>query len=805
MNFFLVAVLLTAIWGGWYVSHRGFGKKWRGKVAEEFSRHGTEFTVRRLTLDPLRGLVAKDVRIFKGSKEGPFVARIDQLNLDINYTKLIRQEPFINALEMRHAELALPQDPDRPKKGVVRVQNLQARISFPPGRVEIRQLEGDVGGVHLSLTGVLRNPDQFKAQNIERPTLGPKVPGSAENAPPGIDLFKEFRHVTFAGKPATFSMQISGDLAKPESLQVDHARFNAGEIRWREILLRDVLMQGDYVGGRLAVHRFEWSDDRGGVEASAAWNLLSGEGSASLQAGIDWLAALRSVAPKPEWAQVFLPGPAELRMNVAWSKTRTPHWQIVGSVKTGPAGWRDIHFESAQAAFSWDGQRWMMRDLDLEHRSGSLTGHILAQPERVQAAIVSNLDPEIFTPLIPEKGLRIWSMFDFRSQPLVDLKIDGPGFDPKTWKYHAGVHLGRTVFRGVPLNSGHAVVGVTDRRVDFENIQVVRDEGIATGSISWDLDDETIAIRNVQGTLDPAAVCSWISAPLARRVSPYRFRQSPWTKVDGAVRLHGKPGTDLTVDIAAPTGMDYTFLKQELPFDQVTGRLAFTHRQMRITNLEGKLFGGTVRGGAEIALGANGGPYSASISLRDVDFPTTTNLYIGYTGSEGKLTGHYEFKGNGKDPHSMTGSGEVRVEEGNVFTIPVFGPLSGVLDKVMPGFAYNKARKATASFTVANGVLTTDDLELSGQGVNLYGAGAVGFLDDTLDFTMRVNARGLPGFVLDPVSKLFEFHSSGPLKKPVWKLKHLPGNGRFEGPHAIPMRPLSSVTPQNKDTARLLP
>ncbi|HEY5895839.1 MAG TPA: AsmA-like C-terminal region-containing protein [Chthoniobacterales bacterium] len=779
MNCFLVAVLLTAIWGGWYISHRGFGKKWRGKVAEEFSRHGMEFTVRRLTLDPLRGLVAKDVRIFKGSKEGPFVARIDQLNLDINYTKLIRKEPFINALEMRRAELALPVDPQRPKKGVVRVQNLQARISFPPGRVEVRQLEGDIGGVRLSVAGALRNPDQFKSRDIERPTLGPKVPEVAGKGPSGIDLLKEFNQVSFAGKPAALSLQISGDLANPGSLQVDNVRFNAGEIRWREVALRDVSMRGDLVRGRVTVHGLKWKDDRGSMEATAVWDLFSGEGSARMVAGIDWLAAMRSLVPKQEWAYVSLPGPADLKMNVSWSKNRVPKWQAVGNVRTGSIGWKDIHFESAEAAFSWDGQRWMVRDLDLEHRSGSLTGQIFVEPDHVQALIVSNLNPKIFTPFVPERARRAWDMLDFRSEPLIDLKIDGPGFDPKTWKWNSVVHLGRTIFRGVPLNSAHAVVRVEDRSVNFEDIQVVRDEGVATGDLTWDMNAETVTIRSAQGMLDPVAVCNWISPPLARSVAPYRFRQSPSTKVSGVVSLHGRPGTELTVDVAAPSGMDYTFLKQELPFDQVAGRLLFTDGQLRITNAEGKLFGGMVRGKADIGLGpgADKEPYSASISLQDVDFPRTTNLYISYTG-EGKLTGRYDFKGNGNDTRTMVGSGKMRIEEGNVFTIPVFGPLSGVLDKVLPGFAYNKARKATASFTVSKGVLMTEDMEFSGQGVNLYGEGAIGFLDDALDFTMRVNVPGLPGVLLSPVSRLFEFRGVGPLKKPVWKLKHLPGSGQ---------------------------
>jgi hypothetical protein len=38
-----------------------------------------------------------------------------------------------------------------------------------------------------------------------------------------------------------------------------------------------------------------------------------------------------------------------------------------------------------------------------------------------------------------------------------------------------------------------------------------------------------------------------------------------------------------------------------------------------------------------------------------------------------------------------------------------------------------------------------------------------------MQFYARVNARSLPGIVLFPVSKLFEYAADGKLSKPVWK------------------------------------
>ena len=39
---------------------------------------------------------------------------------------------------------------------------------------------------------------------------------------------------------------------------------------------------------------------------------------------------------------------------------------------------------------------------------------------------------------------------------------------------------------------------------------------------------------------------------------------------------------------------------------------------------------------------------------------------------------------------------------------------------------------------------------------------------------MRINAQGLPGVLLFPVSKLFEYTADEKLSKPVWRAKMLP-------------------------------
>jgi hypothetical protein len=82
---------------------------------------------------------------------------------------------------------------------------------------------------------------------------------------------------------------------------------------------------------------------------------------------------------------------------------------------------------------------------------------------------------------------------------------------------------------------------------------------------------------------------------------------------------------------------------------------------------------------------------------------------------------------------------------------------------------YNLSRDGACSFTVRDGVITTHDFLVKGMGFNMIGDGRLLFLDDRLNFNIRLNAQGLPGVLLFPVSKLLEYAGTGTLESPVWK------------------------------------
>jgi uncharacterized protein YhdP len=216
--------------------------------------------------------------------------------------------------------------------------------------------------------------------------------------------------------------------------------------------------------------------------------------------------------------------------------------------------------------------------------------------------------------------------------------------------------------------------------------------------------------------------------------------------------------------------MDYTFIDKVLPFDRISGQLLFTEDRLQISNLKGALFSGTLTGSADISLARNDHHYSAKVAVEEIDFPSLTNLYFNYKTSQGKMSGNFDFGGTGPEKKALRGTGRVEVKNGNVFAIPVFGPLSQLLSKIFAGAGYSIAHEASAPFTIRDGVIHTDKLKVSGKLFAMLGHGDIDFARNQLDFDIRVDAGG-PGAVLMPIYKLFEYHGSGSLMKPNWRPK----------------------------------
>ena len=203
----ILAVVVAIFGGGYYLARRGFGREWRYRVVEELHKRGVEAQIGRLTLDPFRGLVARNVRIFDYKNRENTLALISEVSLDINYAALIHHEPFLNALDVRDAQITFPVKTAQGKASRAQLTNLRAHIYFPPEQIYVSQAEGIFCGIRVSARGQL----------IKRAEYQPSASITPEEWQQRLSLAQRFvtelQKFNFHAGPPTLQLKFSGDVA----------------------------------------------------------------------------------------------------------------------------------------------------------------------------------------------------------------------------------------------------------------------------------------------------------------------------------------------------------------------------------------------------------------------------------------------------------------------------------------------------------------------------------------------------------------------------------------------------------------
>jgi hypothetical protein len=759
----VIALISSLIGGGWYLAKKGFGQQWRSRVVEELHKRGVEASVRRLTLDPFRGLVAQDVRIFDYKHHEKTLALISEVSLDINYAALLHHQPFLNALDVRNAQLTLPFTGTGGKADEAQLKKFRAHIYFPPEQIYVSQAEGFFCGVRISATGQLIKRENFQAS----------PPLSEEEWQKRLSILQrvvtELQKFNFPSEHPSLQVKFSGDLADMENARIE-ATLRGELLRHDKYEMRDLLATVEFADQQLSITQFTWNDAAGTFVGRGSWSRQTQEMNFQAHSNVDLKSFLTAFGFVELLADAtFSTAPVIDFSGVGNLGQGQPELKIIGHAAVGSFTYKAIPLSDLSADFSWDGERVLLRDIHLRHQNEELRANLMDGPDDFRLDLESTIDPGVLHTFVsPElqQFFREWQWLP----PAIHLTLRGPDRHPENWEGEGTVALGRTRFRGIWMNSANSKVHFRDGAITYENFRVTRDEGVATGSFTYDFKKHEVRVSNIKSSLNPAEAVFWIDPDLLKTVTPYKFKHPPNLSANGVYQFHGGKNTRLEINIDAPSGMDYVFLGKPLPFDRVSGKLIFTNDRLQIVDLKGALFSGTTRGGADISLAKNDPHYKANISVNEIDFPRLTDLYYQYKTAHGQLRGSYNFTGLSSEARTMRGSGNVEVTNGDVFAIPIFGPLSEILNSMLPGTGYSIARRASANFAIKDGTIHTDDFEAAGKLFSMLGHGDIHFLDDKLDFDLRMSANG-PAALLTPMYKLFEYTGEGSLNHPNWHPK----------------------------------
>jgi hypothetical protein len=745
----LAAFTLLLCWSGYYFYHTGFGRHWRALLSKEFQRFGFQIRVRRLTLDPFRGLVAKDIEIYESDRRQTVVAQVSDLSLDINYANLLQQEPALNAVDLHDAKISIPIDPLYPKAERIRITKFQSRIYFFPGRIEVRQASGLIYGLQLQTSGTLINPAAFRF--VPPPETGTRP---ANRTPKSFVqlLVREFEALHFSGDTPRLDFTFQVDLAHPESIRIQGGRLFAYAFARNDYQLRDLDCQFSVENQHLDLQRLFLRDSLGEFFAKGSWNLATGEKNFQARSGLN-LTALLSKDPKTPWAkEIKFDGPSEIE--VSGSARPDGHLEFFGKLNIDHFSLRSVEFQSIKAEFSKSGESWMISNAQLAHRSGTLSADLLRLPGNFRMRIYSTINPTEVLLLLPPRAQRVLSEWQFETSPLLQANLSGSTPEFGRLSGTGQLWLGKTRLRGSLLNSASARFVLEGRLAHCDPVQVSRDEGVGNGSLTYDFGTDALTVEHFEANLYPQAFATWVHPAAAKIVQSLHFSKPPNISAQGSVRYSEGSADDLRLRIESQASFVYNFDGWNIPFDNGTGEFALMPDQIKLRQFNGQIGAGQWSMQSEFGLPLNTHQGHSTMHFENVSMQTLAKKISFLKDYQGQASGNLEFKMESGGSNGFSVKGTLGLTDAKVSQGRLFAPL---MMRLRP-LGVHEPLQVHLTFLLTPGALTVNSLQLLSEAHKANLSGAVHLLGGLFDFagTLDAGTVRIRGF--------------GTLNQPGWEL-----------------------------------
>ena len=544
-----------------------------------------------------------------------------------------------------------------------------------------------------------------------------------------------------------------------------------------------------------AVGRLEWR----GPTLSAAFDTTLASGRIAARAGLDtlhrevqfhgdgladpaelaplfstntqkWIADFRWDPPPALSFDGRLSLPAWTNQSPDWQSEVLPTIELAGRLAAGESSFQGVLVQKLSAAFSLTNETWRVPACVLERAEGrlSVNGQFNHSDGRIEVNLDSGIDLlEARKVVRAAKPQRLFALFQFTQPPVIRGRLSGNVREPSTLHGEANVALTNLTFRDEFIGVCTARAVYTNLFVSILEPVVLRPGERATADgVGVDIGQELLYLTNAHGIINPYALTRAIGPQTYKAIANYQFAAPPSGRANGRIDLRGKSHRDdVHFDV---DGGEFQWLGFHL--SRLGGRVDWVGQTYTLTNVTGVWRGGDMRGWAYIDDGPAGGAevmFSTAITnvnLSEVmlDLRGKTNALVGLVSGGLNITRMVT-----TDWNSWHGYGHAKLQDGYLWSIPLFGLFTPMLDNIVPGLGSSKVKEATAQFTITNSVIQTHNLEANAGTLRMK-------YDGTVDFHERLNGRveaellrNIPGIgiilsrALLPVSKIFVYTVEG--------------------------------------------
>ncbi|WP_367874625.1 AsmA-like C-terminal region-containing protein [Luteolibacter sp. Populi] len=783
------AALLAAGGGLWWANRTGLPESWRGEIEKALAAQGLHADIGQLRYWPLQGIEADEVKVYSDATHSRVIARASEVIVDVDRTKLARGKVRVERLDLKGGSLTLPVDPDDPDSKMLEVKNAAGRVLMPGGRrLEILGARGEVSGIRLEFEALLlgyrqrlSDKPEDKDAELQRRRLLSRV----------IGLLEPWRFEE--GKPPLIRMRVEGDLDDPKSVRAD-VFLKSGALERGGIRISRVEARGEVRGRLLVLDSLDLDDDGGSLKGRMEYDLSSRSGRFEMHSNLDLPPILREFDAGGLLSEVGFQSRPELtaRGKLEWPEDKPPSFHIMGHLAANNVNFAKHTAARLESDVSFDGKNLFLDNLVATRPDGQVKARVLVKDDEVRYSASTNLRATVWRDFFDKVPLgKVLHDFSETDGTTVDGSVEGRASrsDPHDWDCGGTVTATHMAYKGTPFNRAqvtmkldHEFLDFTDGTVEFDYSGYAMRKahgGPQTGKakvarVRYNRAPSTLTLEGIEGSFWPAPVLRMFLPEVADHLEQYGFHNTPALRGSGTIGLQQAPEkTDFKIHGTTPGKVSYHFAGTDLLLAGLETDVRVKPGRTEVRDLSFDLFDGPVRSNIDVVTSG------VRKVTGEIDW---TRLSLGELSTacgfekqaKGFVTGRMDFVHHGGgETAGLNGEGHIALEEGELFSVPIFGPLSPLLSAVVDRKAgFQQATAAFCTFKVVEGVLRTRDFYTDTSSLVFTGDGSADLNRKWLDMTIRMNARGLLGIITLPlkpvVDGLFQFRGTGPLKEPKW-------------------------------------
>ncbi len=791
---FLLTCILAAcgvVWAAIHARQEGFSSSWRNAIEREFAARGYHVDIGKLTLGAFRGLVAEDVRFFLDASRQQEIAYVDAVFLDVDLSHILKKQILINSMEIQNAQLNLPIDPTKTHN--LRITGVSGKIVVTESVIEVIRAEASVGPVSISLKGSLGRPDvenSSKKKKIDQQMTQRRMTLVADFLLElaNFEIVKGHPHaeIEFRGDWDDFStISAKGEVSIPA--------FMKKGLPYR---IESLEAKGSFVGqeDRVTLEALKIRDEKGVFNLSGEWRKEKNQFGFSVSSTADLVGMASLFRNDNRLGEIVFFNPPTLEASgfidltlLRQREIKGFPGEISGEFRAERFGTRGQVFTGGSCGFSIAGERFYLRNVRLDHKTGvaflNLKYESGAGDETIRYQTEIRMDPLVFRPFLNDRGRKVMEPWNFGDSSTIYIAAVGQGgnWDFATWKNRGVIDLRNFRLNGVEFERLETDYESEEGIQWFRNSTLIREEGKVTIELAKNTRAEKLwELKGVVSSVDPVAGVGAFSPKVGTLLEKYRFSKPPTIHFSGVLDARTEEEikdqvrrTDVQIAFSGGEAARYDFLGKTLTLENPTGDITIKGAQIHLKSLKASVLGGALNLDYQAKDSRNpDSPFSLEARVRDLPLSALMHHYGEREDIDGDVDADIAISGRFGQVNTFEGGGGIRITKGHLFSIPILGPLS----KLLPNKGENGAvaTEAAATYRIEKGVLSTDNLEALSKVFRVKAAGTISLVDQSVDLEAVVNTREeLSQAVLTPLSELLTFSCTGTVRNPVWRSKHI--------------------------------